>query len=294
MILITGITGKSGTGLVEAMIKDNYKERFGVIVRETSNTEYLDNSGLNFIKHTGTIDDPVFMTNTMKGYDTVLHIAQKRKLVQIATVAANAGTIKHLILVSSTSLYSNYDAAAEILIAAEKEVHAIAAECGMAVTLIRPTMIFGMNDRNINIFIEMVDKLPICPIVKKGQALVQPIWYKDMGQALYLLIQNQEKIKGKEYIVSGDVPMKLIDMLMTISVQLEKKEPFLNVPMKLAETLVNFAYILSGKRLDYREQLFRLTEDRSFNHDLISEEFGYKPHPFKVGLQESIQKYKEK
>ncbi len=293
MILITGITGKSGTGLVEAMLRHGYNEPFGVVVRSTSDTTFLDNSGLQVTKHVGSIDDFEFMENAMKsGYDTVLHIAAKAKIATIASVAATAGNIKHLILVSSTSLYSNYSSSAESLINAEKEVHDIASKNDMSVTLIRPTMIFGKNDSNINVFIKMVDRLPLFPIVGGGHALLRPVHYKDVGEALYLMIQNQEQVKDKEYIVSGDTEMELIDMLKIIGEQLGKRNLFINVPLKLAQALVNAAYVFSLKRIDYREKLFRLTEDRSFPHDKISDEFGYAPLPFKERLQESIACYR--
>lgn len=39
-------------------------------------------------------------------------------------------------------------------------------------------------------------------------------------------------------------------------------------------------YLLSLKKIDYREKLNRLTEDRAYPNDIFSKELGFNPKPF--------------
>ena len=60
MLLITGATGHSGEWFIKMLISDKYDKRIRCTVRETSNTSYLDNSGLDIELVIGDLKDPVF------------------------------------------------------------------------------------------------------------------------------------------------------------------------------------------------------------------------------------------
>lgn len=59
MLLVTGITGHSGRYFLQELIKNKYEGIIRCIVRETSDTWMLDNSGLKIEKAVGDLTDPV-------------------------------------------------------------------------------------------------------------------------------------------------------------------------------------------------------------------------------------------
>ncbi len=293
MILITGLTGKSGTAFLEAMARDSYKGKIRVVVRKTSNIEKLISSGLNYELAVGDIKDENFLIKCLDGCDTVFHIASKAEIGVVASAVVKSKDVKHCFIVSSTSIFSNYRDASDKLIAAENEMKKAFAIKGVNWTIIRPTMIYGtINDNNISTFMKWLDKYPLFPIVKNGEALLQPVYKDDIGDAYYLLLVNKEHVENKEYIVSGERAISLKECLETISKSLGRKVLLINVPMPIAVLIVKFLYKVTFGKFDYREKLFRLTENRSFDHNEISWCFGYKPRSFELGVHELTKEYK--
>ncbi len=294
MILITGITGKTGGGLIDAMIENGYKETIRVVVRETSNLSKLKNSGLSYEVCYGDISDELFLSRVAEGCETVCHIASKSHIDIIAKAVTNTRSVKHCYFVSSTSIYSEYRAASDKLIAAEKKMKLLFQNNTrrIAYTIIRPTMIFGTtNDKNISTFMKWLDRYPVFPIVNNGEALLQPVEKRDLGEGVFQLLSHPNEVKNKEYIISGDRPITLKYCLRCISDSIGKKTILINIPMPLAKAAVYAVYGLSMKKIDYLEKLARLTENRNFEHKEMTEQFGYTPQSFEFWIQDLAKEY---
>ncbi|MHB1151383.1 MAG: NAD-dependent epimerase/dehydratase family protein [Eubacteriales bacterium] len=292
MILFTGLTGTSGSALIDVLIRNKFDEKCKVIVRESSDTRALDISGLNFEKTLGTIDDELFLQSSMEDVEIVFHIAAKNKIEKVAKAAAKSSTVKQCIFVSSTSIYSQYRTTSENLIKQEQKAKTMLDAKGITFTFIRPTMIFGtLNDHNVSIFMRIIDRLPLFPIVKHGEALLQPVSCKDLAESYYLILKNRHVAEGKEYIVSGDRPITLLEMFKIIEKCLGRKNYYINIPFWVAQTSALCVFCASFGKIDFREKLLRLTEDRNFEHSLITEEFAYNPLPFEERLKEHYEEY---
>ena len=292
MILFTGLTGKSGSGLVNAMIKDHFPEKIRVVVRKTSNIDKIKNSGLDYEFVYGDIHDESFMTQAAEGCDVVFHIAAKASIGAVARAVSKTSSVKHCLMVSSTSIYSAYHSSSEKLKMAEKQMREAFESKGISYTIIRPTMIYGLGDKSISTFMRWLDRYPLFPIVDKGEALLQPVYKDDIGKAFYLLLTHRDEVKNQEFIISGDRAISLRECLRIISDSIGKKTKFINIPLPVAKELVQIAFHISRGKIDYREQLFRLTENRAFDHDGISNRFGFKPRPFEDGVAELARAYK--
>ncbi len=72
MLLVTGITGHSGSYFLQELINNKYEGPIRCVVRETSDTSLIDNSELNIEKVVGTLDDIDFIRKVMKGVDIVM------------------------------------------------------------------------------------------------------------------------------------------------------------------------------------------------------------------------------
>jgi uncharacterized protein YbjT (DUF2867 family) len=74
MLLVTGITGHSGKYFLQELIKNKYEGPIRCIVRESSDTSLIDNSGLNVEKIVGDLNSQEFINKAMVGVNTVMHI----------------------------------------------------------------------------------------------------------------------------------------------------------------------------------------------------------------------------
>ena len=191
-------------------------------------------------------------------------------------------------MVSSTIVYSNYYRNSYL---AEDENVCVEKfrQNNIKYIFIRPTMIFGLkNDGNISRFIRWFLRWPIFPIVKNGRATIQPVSRVDLAEAYYAVLQNFNKIQKHEYIVSGQKEMTLKEMFEIICTLANKKVRFVNIPFPIAKACVELAYFCSLKRIDYREKLDRLTENRAYPHDAISKDLGYAPRSFEERVKPLI------
>lgn len=119
--------------------------------------------------------------------------------------AAVANGVKRLVLVHTTGIYSKYKATGEEYREIEKRIAELIEGQDIALTVLRPTMIYGnLNDGNISVFIKMVDKLRIFPVVDHAAYELQPVWCGDLGKVYYSVLVNPESTKNKEYNLSGE------------------------------------------------------------------------------------------
>lgn len=292
MLLVTGITGHTGGYFLQELIENKYEGQIRCIVRETSETSMLDNSGLNIEKVVGDLDNQELMNKAMIGIDTVVHIGSIFYSV-VLMQAAVENNVRRAILVHTTGIYSKYKSASEEYKSIEENIDKIIENNNSTIGLVflRPTMIYGyMNDRNMIVFIKMVDKLRLFPIINHGKNLLQPVNGRDLGKAYYQVLSQTDILNG-DYILSGESPITMIDMFRLISDNLKKKTTFISVPMRLGVFMAGCLKIITLGKVDYIERVQRMGEDRHFSHEAARKDFGYTPMTFAKGLKIEIEEY---
>ncbi|MFL0268899.1 NAD-dependent epimerase/dehydratase family protein [Candidatus Clostridium radicumherbarum] len=292
MLLITGITGYSGKYFLQELIKNKYEDNIRCIVRDTSDTSMLDSSGLRIEKIIGDLTDQELMNRAMVGVDTVVHIGSIFYSI-VVMKSAVLNNVKRAIFIHTTGIYSKYKSASEEYKNIEMKIQEIIKENNSQIGLIylRPTMIYGyLNDRNMIVFIKMVDKLRLFPVISHGKNLLQPVNGKDLGKAYYQVLSNSEIMSG-DYILSGKRPISMLEMFKLISKNLNKKTTFISIPLRLGVFMGRFLKVCTFGKVDYIEKIQRMGEDRSFPHDAAERDFGYRPILFEEGLKIEVEDY---
>ena len=282
MLLITGLTGLSGSAFYEVLCRENYREKIRVVTRRTTKLNLFADTPLNLeiVSSEQGIRDIPFMTEAARGCDTVFHIASKQDIIPVTEAVIGAGSVKNVIFVSSTIVYSQYYPTLHLR-EDEKACVEQLEQHGIRYVFLRPTMMFGTpRDKNISQFIRWFLKYPIFPVVKHGKATIQPVSRLDVAEAYWMALSHLDCLKEKEYIISGERSMTLMEMFQIICKLAGKKTLFVNIPFPLAKLCVNAVYMLTGRRCDYREKLDRLAEDRAYPHDVIERELGFQPKSF--------------
>lgn len=167
-ILITGLAGRSGSAFYDVLCREHCQAEIRLVLRETTNREIFRNSPLNIEFCIGDIADTSFLIEALQNCDTVIHIANKRLIQPLADAIMNVDSVKNVIMVSSTIIYSKCYRTAYL-----GEDEAVCVEkfkrCGVKYLFLRPTMIFGLpNDGNISQFIRWFLKFPVFPITGNG------------------------------------------------------------------------------------------------------------------------------
>lgn len=156
-------------------------------------------------------------------------------------------------------------------------------------------MIYGdLCDRNMSKFIKMVDKLRIMPVINGGNSLIQPVNARDLGHAFFTVMMSPENTADKAYDLSGEKPIKMIEVFKLISQELNKKTTYSSVPLGLGVLITRVLKIVTLGKIDYIERVQRMGEDRSYSHDHATNDFGYNTMPFEKGIQIEVQEYLKK
>ena len=297
-LVLTGATNNPGRVLVDyiAENKDKINELFpGGIVsvfRASSDTSHFKSSLPDAEITTCDLTDVEGLKTAFRDADTVLHMAGIHWSREVAT-AAVACRVRRLIVIHTCGIYSKYKAAGEEYRQIDTFVEEICKTNNIILTILRPTMIYGNSrDRNVIKFIKMVDKLPIMPVVNGARYELQPVHFADLGKAFFNVLVNEETTAGKDFILSGDKPILLRDMFTDIGKNLGKNVKFISCPFFIAYPGAVVVWALSLGKIDFREKVQRLCEDRAFPHEEAAKAFDFSPRPFEVGIVEEVGEYK--
>jgi uncharacterized protein YbjT (DUF2867 family) len=185
ILAVTGITGHSGSFMLQQLIDNKFDGTLRCLVRETSNTKLMDESGLKVEKVVGSNKNLDDLKRLVNGADTVMHISGIWETPLLLQAVEETGGTPHIVLVHTSGIYSRHKMASEVYKNIEDGMQKYF-DAGWNITMLRPTMIFGdMRDHNISKFIRMVDRFPVMPQIDGGRAPVQPVNARDLGQAYY-------------------------------------------------------------------------------------------------------------
>ena len=296
MLLVTGITGHTGRYFLQELIDHKYEGPIRCIVRQTSDTSMLDNSGLKIEKVYGDLNDKEFIRKVMNGVTNIMHVYNIHHSPMIVE-AAIENNVKRAILIHTTGVYSNFKYASQGYKDVEKKVSELTSKsnCPTKVTILRPTMIYGdLCDSNMSKFIKMIDKFRVMPVINGGRSLIQPVNARDLGKAFYTVLTSPEETSGKAYDLSGEKPLQMIEVFKMISDNLNKKTTFVSVPLGLGVVIAQTAKVLTLGKTDYKERVQRMGEDRSYPHAKAKKDFNYSPMSFEDGIQIEVNQYLKK
>lgn len=289
MLYVTGITGHTGRWFVNRLVHEHYAGKIRCMVRPESDTEFLNDSGLNIEMVTGDLNDQEFLNFTMSGCSTVLHIASI-DFSQNVVEAALLNNADWLILVHTTGRYSKYKSASAEYIKIEEHVLKYRNQIG--ITVLRPTMIYGSSrDRNMFKLISFLYKYKFFPMFGRGKNLMQPVHARDLGNAYYDVIINRTATFNKDYNLPGKTPLSYLDLVRAVSNALGKNNIIVKIPLWMSILTARVYNAVDKNALISVEQVLRMQEDKDFAYAEAINDFKYSPLSFDDGIMEEVNEY---
>ena len=101
--------------------------------------------------------------------------------------------------------------------------------------IIRPSIVFGENDKFFNLFAKTIKKAPVFPLIGGGQAHFALIYVEDLVKSIVHLIQNNNKYQNSIYEAYGYKNVSLKEVLQFIIKTLNTKTLLIHMPFTLAK-----------------------------------------------------------
>lgn len=119
--------------------------------------------------------------------------------------------------------------------------------------LLRPSVIFGAEDRFLNLFAQLQQTFPVLPLAG-ASAQFQPVWVEDVAAALRRLIQAPGAAR-QVFEAAGPQVLSLRELVQRAGQLLSRPRPILPLPHALAWLQALFMECLPGEPLMSRDNL---------------------------------------
>lgn len=197
-IFVLGGTGFVGRHVVQKLVKQGYAVT--VATRRASNARDLQTLPTVTIAEVN-VHDRAALQSALAGHDAVVnlvailhgseaafrkvHIDLPATLVQ-AAVAAGVPRLVHISALGANP--QQPDAAPSHYLRSKSRGELALSHPALAVSLLRPSVIFGAEDKFLNLFAQLQQVFPFMPLAG-ASARFQPVWVEDVATAVVRLIQ---------------------------------------------------------------------------------------------------------
>lgn len=269
-VLLLGGTGFVGRHICEHLIRQGWA--LTVATRRASNARHVQHlPGLTVLE--ADIHDEGALRRLLPGHDAVvnlvailhgseaafarIHIELPEKLARTA-LAAGVRRLVHISAMGADP--ATADTAPSAYLRSKSRGEAVlqrAASEGLQLTVLRPSVIFGADDRFLNLFARLQRVVPFMPLAG-ASARFQPVWVEDVARAVQRCLQDDATI-GQTYELCGPQVLTLCELVQlagrAAGINHGRGRPVLSLPMivgKLQALLMEFA---PGEPLMSRDNL---------------------------------------
>ena len=268
-VLIFGGTGFVGTQLCEKLNELSF--RITVATRRSDHARHLQLLPLLDVLEID-LHDSAALTALVAGHDAVVnliailhgseeafhkvHVKWPLELVR----ACKAAGVRRLVHISA--LGASLDSASKYQRSKARGEAALLGS-GLDVTALRPSVIFGADDKFLNTFARLQQVLPVIPLAG-SQARFQPVWVEDVASAVVRCLRDTTTI-GQIYEACGPQVFTLKELVQLAGryagVNHGRGRPVVGLPDALARLQAFFMELAPGDPLLSRDNLDAMKTD---------------------------------
>ncbi|MDH5538644.1 MAG: complex I NDUFA9 subunit family protein, partial [Rhizobacter sp.] len=208
------------------------------------------------------VNDEVQLARLVAGRDAVVNLvailhgtqAQFQRIhvdlpAKLARVCTKAG-VRRVVHVSALGVserapshYLRSKAAGETLLKS----------AGLALSVLRPSVIFGESDHFLNLFADLQKVLPVLPLAG-AQAKFQPVWVEDVAAAIVRCLFDVSTV-GQTYQCAGPEVFTLAELARLAARLSGHERPIIELPEPLARLQAMLMEWLPGEPLMSRDNI---------------------------------------
>jgi uncharacterized protein YbjT (DUF2867 family) len=263
-VLLLGGTGFVGRSLCERLVERDTAMRLTVATRRLAHAKPVQ-----FLPTVDPVQcdvhDDAQLARLVAGHDAVLnliailhgsaadfeqaHVGLARRLAAACAVAC----VKRVIHVSALGV--GPDAPSNYL-RSKAEAEAILKAAPLALSVLRPSVIFGPGDRFLNLFAALQSVFPVMPLAGVD-ARFQPVWVEDVSEALLRCLERTDTI-GQTYECAGPQVFTLGELVHLAGRLCGHERPVLPLPESLGRLQAMAMELMPGVPLMSRDNILSM------------------------------------
>lgn len=290
MYLITGASGFIGKCLTKKMQEKGEKLR--LLLRSNKIDSFKKDASTEFF--TGDLVKPETLVKATKGIDVVIHLAaisftiSKKLHFQInaqgtknLVQACEKNRVKKIIYISTRDVSPSGGFYSRSKLEAEK----IIKSSFVNFAILRLAEVYGGNKgKGVEHLIEMIRRLPVIPIIGKGNYFLQPVYIEDVADAI-ISVSRSSRTNGKTYNIAGPDAFTYNDLVKLICESLNLKRWMVHLPVKVVLLGAYISCFFLKKIIIYPDQILRLISAKDVSIERAVKDFGYNPINFEKALK---------
>jgi uncharacterized protein YbjT (DUF2867 family) len=294
-VLVAGGTGFIGSRIVDELLA---KGTHQVVVMTRDPNRARPKAGVEYVR--GDVSDPASLEAATRGVEVVVHTVQfpnhpvenPRKgwtyervdgadTEHMAAAAAKSG-VKRFVYLSGAGARPGRT---EPWFRAKERAERAVTSSGMEYVILRPSWIYGPNDRSMNKFVAFVKYLPVVPVIGSGQERVQALSVYDVAKVAASAVD--EPAAANRIFELGSSPLTMDEILRTIMRILGKRKPLVHQPAWLVKIPASLIQYLPNAPLSPGAVDF-ITMDERVDASAAEQVFGIQFRSLEAGLREYL------
>jgi NADH dehydrogenase len=263
-ILLLGGTGFVGRSLCERLVERDAGLRLTVPTRHLAHAKP--------VQFLPTVDpvrcdvhDDAQLARVLAGHDAVVNLIAilhgsaaefDRAHVQLArrlAGACSAAGVRRLVHVSALGVAA--DAPSDYL-RSKAEAEAVLRAAPLELSVLRPSVIFGAEDRFLNLFAALQAVFPVMPLAGVD-AQFQPVWVEDVAEAVVRCLERKESI-GQTYECAGPKVFTLRELVQLAGRLSGHERPVVALPESMGRLQAMAMELLPGVPLMSRDNILSM------------------------------------
>lgn len=263
-ILVMGGTGFVGRAVCERLVERSgggsalvrvptRRLRHGDAVRTLPTVELVQadvHDEAQLAKLVAGMDAVVQLVAVLHGSQAVfqrVHVELPRTLARVCA----AQGVKRVVHVSALGVAPD---APSMYLRSKTEGEQVLRGAGLDLTVLRPSVIFGAEDKFLNTFARLAAIAPVLPLAGADSARFQPVWVEDVAAAIVACLDRPETI-GQSYECAGPGTYTLGELVKLAAQWSGHPRPVLALPLGLGMVQAALMELLPGEPLMSRDNV---------------------------------------
>jgi len=281
-ILVTGSNGLTGAQLLRVIKKSKELKKANIVLANRKHSPAKEFKE-ELIQDLAYKKDWEYLIARHEP-DQILNISNIRHSSAMLEAIRTSKIKPKIYIIGTTAIYSRHKCCRQEYKSLENKIKSYDGEY----CILRPSMIYGSDkDKNMSKVVRFIKKYKFFPIFGRGQNLMQPVYYKDLANAIGTTLEKNLSVRAID--LAGAHSQTYESIIKEVFISMKIRPRIIRLPIESSKQIVkNLPKVLSSRIPVTYEQLIRLQEDKAFNIETARKLLGYNPVSFNEGIRNQV------